>query len=566
MYQDHFGFSEIPFSIAPDPRYLFMSAGHREALAHLLYGVGGEGGFVLLTGEVGTGKTTVCRCLLEQMPSKGHLALILNPNVTVLELLSSICDEFQIPYPPHTQSIKTFVDLINGFLLRAHAANERAVLIIDEAQNLDPDVLEQMRLLTNLETSERKLLQIILIGQPELRLMLAKPGLRQVSQRIVARYHLEHLRKNEVEGYVRHRLSVAGGDKDLFDPHVFGLLHSLSGGIPRVINLLCDRALLGAYSQDLKQVDRKTLIQASREIFGDDGSNARNFFLCGKIKSAALALFIVFGLTAIFWENTPWQILSSQRLKATEDSSPLRSSMPVTPPVFHKIHPTTPAQNLSVHHQQVEELAIVQGVTFEDGFRSELGAFESLFAFWGKKFDPDKPSTICAQAEAQGLSCYRGRGSLEELRRLNRPAILRLYDHEEKPFYLTLAALHGNLVELLGQHKFLTIFDHVLADHWRGEFQLLWRPPPHYRGVLRLGTTGPEVQWLREQLDLTDDQAFSNGKLKPYDGNLKEAVRRFQILKGLQPDGIAGPLTLIHLNNSLLHTETPTLREEWQEY
>ncbi len=565
MYKNHFGFSEIPFSIAPDPRYLYMSAGHREALAHLLYGVGGEGGFVLLTGEVGTGKTTVCRCLMERMPSKGHLALILNPNLTVLELLSSICDEFQIPYPAHTKSIKTFVDLINGFLLRAHAANERAVLIIDEAQNLDPEVLEQMRLLTNLETSERKLLQIILIGQPELRLMLAKPGLRQVSQRIVARYHLEHLCKNEVEGYVRHRLSVAGGDKDLFDPHVFGLLHSLSGGIPRVINLLCDRALLGAYSQDLKQVDRKTLIQASREIFEDKGFHARNFFLSGKIKSAALALFVAFGLTAIFWENAPRQILSSQRLGATEESSPLGSAMPVTPPVFHKIHPPQASQKLSVRHQQVEERAIVQGVTFEDGFKSEFGAFESLFALWRKKFDPDKPSAICAQAEAQGLACYSGRGSLDELRRLNRPAILKLYDHEEKPFYLTLAALHGNLAEFWGQNKFLTIFDHVLADHWRGEFQLLWKPPPHYRGVLRLGTTGPEVQWLRKQLNLADDQAFSHGKPRPYDENLREAVRRFQIVEGLQPDGITGPRTLIHLN-SVLHIETPTLREEWQEY
>ena len=216
MYQSYFGLVEAPFSIAPDPHYLYMSEHHQEALATLLYGVRGDGGFVLLTGEVGAGKTTICRHLLEQVPEACDLAYIFNPKLTVVELLSSICDEFGIKYPKSNISIKLFVGLINDYLLAGHAKGRRAVLIIDEAQNLSVDVLEQMRLLTNLETLQRKLLQIILIGQPELIVMLERPELRQLAQRIVARHHLGSLNKKEVAAYVRHRLDVSGAQRQLF--------------------------------------------------------------------------------------------------------------------------------------------------------------------------------------------------------------------------------------------------------------------------------------------------------------------------------------------------------------
>ena len=564
MYKDHFSFSEVPFSIAPDPRYLYMSAGHREALAHLLYGVEGYGGFVLLTGEVGTGKTTVCRCLLEQMPPNCHVALILNPNLTVLELLSSICDEFRIPHASSTKSIKTFVDLINEFLLKAHASNEKTVLIIDEGQNLKPDVLEQMRLLTNLETNERKLLQIILIGQPELRLMLARPELRQVSQRIVARYHLGHLSKNEVEGYVRHRLSVAGGDKEIFDRRVLGLLHSLSNGIPRVINLLCDRALLGAYSQGLRQVNRKTLLQASREIFGEEEMASAKFPLSGTMKFVALLFFVAFGLTGILWGNTPWQTPAGNKHEVAVESIPQRKSMPVTALVSDDTQFTRPPQNVPPPQHAAQHQAPLTRVSIEDGFKSEHDAFESLFRLWGKSYDPDKSSNACAQAEAQGLLCHSGRGNLEELRRLNRPAILKLYDQEERSFHLILLALHKEMSQFIGGQKTFAVSNGVIADLWRGEFQLIWEPPPHYRRALRIGDTGPAVQWLREQMNLVDEMTFGHEDPKPYDQDLREAVRRFQIVRGLQPDGIAGPQTLIHLK-SQLPGASPVLNAQWQE-
>lgn len=252
MYTHYFGLTERPFSLAPNPRYLFMSPRHQEALAHLLYGTGESGGFVALTGEVGTGKTTLCHCLLEQLPDDIDIALILNPRMNSVELLASLCDELRIAYPPNTQSLKVLVDGLNKHLLSAHAKGHRTVVVIDEAQNLSFDVLEQIRLLTNLETSRTKLLHIILVGQPELNRLLAQKNLRQLNQRITARYYLEPLSFNETRAYIHHRLAVSGGDSRLFTHAAVRRIYRYSGGIPRLINNICDRALLGAYSRGLR--------------------------------------------------------------------------------------------------------------------------------------------------------------------------------------------------------------------------------------------------------------------------------------------------------------------------
>ena len=248
MYYDYFGLKAPPFTIAPDPRYLYMSERHREALAHLLYAFQGEGAFVLLTGEVGTGKTTICRALLAQLPENSDVALVLNPRLGVGELLATICDELGVTHPEHRNSLKAWIDVLNAHLLAAHAQGRNTVLLIDEAQNLSAKVLEQLRLLTNLETTTRKLLQIVLVGQPELRALLAKPELRQLAQRITARYHIEPLRADELPVYVEHRLEVAGARNTLFERSCFAPLYRASGGIPRLINSICDRALLGAYA------------------------------------------------------------------------------------------------------------------------------------------------------------------------------------------------------------------------------------------------------------------------------------------------------------------------------
>jgi len=267
MYQDYFRLNEMPFSIAPDPRFLFMSNRHREAMAHLLYGAQGEGGIVLLTGEVGTGKTTICRSLLEQLPENIDVAFILNPRMSAEEFLQTICEEFHIHIAPERSGIKCFVDALNAQLLSAHASGRRAILIVDEAQNLDSIVLEQLRLLTNLETNTRKLLQIFLIGQPELQGMLARPEMRQVSQRVVARYHLGNLNQSEVNSYVAHRLHVAGASPLIFPEALVKQVYRASGGVPRLINLICDRALLGTYVQGQQQVTAPVLRQAVLEVF-----------------------------------------------------------------------------------------------------------------------------------------------------------------------------------------------------------------------------------------------------------------------------------------------------------
>lgn len=269
MYSNYFGLREPSFSIAPDPHYLFLSEQHKEALAHLLYGAGEHGGFVLLTGEVGTGKTTVCRAFLEQLPASVDVALIVNPALTADELLRAICDEFRLQVPETEHSIKRLVDRLNDYLLAAHAAGRRPVLMIDEAQNLRPKVMEQVRLLTNLETTKDKLLQIFLIGQPELRRMLERESLRQINQRITARYHLRPLSVTETGNYIRHRVAVAGVERPLFSAGAIRRIQQVSGGVPRVINILCDRALLGACVNRANQVTTKVVNQAAREVKGE---------------------------------------------------------------------------------------------------------------------------------------------------------------------------------------------------------------------------------------------------------------------------------------------------------
>ena len=334
MYNTYFGFKEAPFSIAPDPRYLYMTAQHREALAHLVYGLNNDGGCILLTGEVGTGKTTICRCLLEQIPEKVNIALLLNPKVSALELLETICDEFDIHYSDNERTIKSFTDRINRYLLEKNAANERAVLIIDEAQNLSNEVLEQIRLLTNLETEQRKLLQIIILGQPELLAILNQQDMRQLAQRITARYHLNPLNREEIKAYINHRLAVAGQNIHLFPDPVLNQLYKLSNGIPRLINIICDRALLGCYVENVHGVEPAILDKAANEVLGElehRPGQKKNRWL---ITTSFLALFIALAITTtamVYFYNQPdGSILHSP---ATNSSHPTESNKQSTTPV-----------------------------------------------------------------------------------------------------------------------------------------------------------------------------------------------------------------------------------------
>jgi len=295
MYTQYFGLKEKPFSIAPNPEYVYMSSRHQEALAHLMYGIQEDSCLALLTGDVGTGKTTICRCLLEKTPEHIDMAVVFNPKISSLDLLRTICEELKINVPLEAEENKVYIDSLNKYLLDAHAKGRTTVLIIDEAQGLSPKVLEQLRLLTNLETNTHKLLKIILLGQPELSAILDQESLKQVNQRITSRYHLSPLNYDDAVAYVLHRIHVAGGGQSrYFSDKALKILFKKSGGVPRIINLICDRALLGAYAESRSSVDHITMKQAVKEVFSSPKSERK-----GGSRTARLAfLFCITLITA----------------------------------------------------------------------------------------------------------------------------------------------------------------------------------------------------------------------------------------------------------------------------
>ena len=538
MYQSYFGLTEAPFSIAPDPRYLYMSQRHQEALAHLLYGVNAGGGFVLLTGEVGAGKTTVCRCLLEQIPESCDVAYIFNPKLTVAELLSTICLEFGITYPPGNTSIKVFVDCINAYLLEANARGRHAVLIIDEAQNLSADVLEEMRLLTNLETSQRKLLQIILLGQPELAAMLERPELRQLAQRVVARYHLGALTRTEIAAYVRHRLDVSGAPRPLFPAALMGQLYRLSGGIPRVINLLCDRALLGTYVQSKERVDRATLAQAAREVFHQPTAGR------GKMTRALLAALILVAGGALAW--AVYQQEPRETKAVTMQPTHAAAAVP--------IQAASPASDSK---PALPETLVWSEV--EPGSRSKGSAYAALFRAWGVDYRGDD---ACKQAEGLGLRCRAARGGLDDLRQFNRPAVLQMRDALGQYHSATLIGLDDKTATFATGTKTRTVALGALAAQWSGHYTLLWRMLPDAPRTIRPGERGPAVQWLSKQLAQVQGRAGAPATDPVFDDALVRRLKQFQLAQGLVPDGTLGPQTLARLSSVADQAAPKLLREQ----
>ncbi|MGK5054391.1 AAA family ATPase [Janthinobacterium sp. RB2P8] len=517
MYTHYFQLKQSPFSIAPDPRYLFMSERHREALAHLLYGVGSGGGFVLLTGEIGAGKTTVCRCFMEQIPENCQLAYIFNPKLSVEELLLSICEEFRIAMAPGVASVKGYVDAINAHLLASHAQGKNNVLIIDEAQNLSAAVLEQLRLLTNLETSERKLLQIILIGQPELRAMLARPELEQLAQRVIARYHLGSLTAEETASYIRHRLAVAGSTAQTpFAPRLMAQIHALSHGVPRRINLLCDRALLGAYVENQPQVTRQILRRAAEEVFAEEGKPAAGRglrwphvavgVLAGAVVTAALA-----------WHFMP------------------HASMPVPAAVAPALAPSVPAASAAV--------AAAASTSAPASVPDRNAVLRQLAALWGEQL----PVGDACQAGARaGLRCLHSRSGIAELRVLDRPAMLALRDAQGAERLALLTRLQGETATLMLDGKPQSLPLAELAQRSDGSFTTFWRAPRAWRDEVPLGARGADVDWLAQRLAQQRGLPAPSANL-PLDAEMQGKLRAFQQSQNLRADGLAGPKTYIRL-------------------
>jgi general secretion pathway protein A len=567
MYLSFFGLNEKPFAITPDPRYLYLSERHAEALAHLLYGITEAGGFVQLTGEVGTGKTTIVRSLLAQTPKNAEIALILNSKMTATEFLLTICEELGIGVPDSaTESLKDLVDILSGYLLRAHANDRRVVVVVDEAQNLAPTVLEQVRLLTNLETNTRKLLQIILIGQPELRELLARNELRQLAQRITGRYHLHPLSGEETAAYVRHRLRVAGATSDIFTPPALAEVYRLSSGIPRVINVVSDRALLGAYSMDRHRVTTSLVRHAASEVFGKRFTP--HWFPWLAVGGTAVVLTIA---TVLVLNFRPW-------------NSPQKNSTTVA--TLHSTIANDPsaavAQPGGKLGQTVAAPGSVQpggstgkpaaGATRTDLSGHELAdllsrhgsetdtdsAFGKLFGLWRIRYVPGGVDP-CSQASGQQLECLNQRGSFGQLRLYNRPAILMLNDDTGGSHQVVLTALddlHAS-IDLGGGSHDVSLGE--LSRYWFGDFVMLWRPGTSQVKALSQGMRGDDVRWLRQSLQQAEGARSVQPVSDVFDADLSKLVREFQRQHRLAVDGIAGVQTQIVLASAVASPDSPLL-------
>ena len=536
MYKRHFHLNEMPFSIAPDPRFLFMSERHCEALAHLLYGIQGEGGIVLLTGEVGTGKTTICRSLIDQLPENIDLALILNPRMSAEDLLQTICEEYHIEVSHERPGIKMFIDALNARLLAHHALGRHAILIVDEAQNLGAEVLEQLRLLTNLETNSRKLLQIFLIGQPELKSMLAKPELRQVTQRVIASYHLSNLNLSEVNAYITHRLRISGASPLIFPEKLSKYVYQASGGVPRLINLICDRALLGAYAKSNQQITMPVLRQAINDVLAAKHHRPRARLVLAGILSLLVSIGILFA-TQLSWRKFDWTSVNFKKIEKSPSSVLPAQAPAAASSVATKVLPPPPA-----------ELAIstLRYPRNSEIINSDMLALQSLFNLYGIKIDIDSSKGACQQAIGERMRCFTWHGGLSDLLKLDQPVLLQLASPEGNKYSATLIALDGQTATLMTAGVKQRVSLHELANSWYGQFVIIWNAPPQYVKRMSLNYRGPFVIWLRHALEPADGVRSNGSDL--LDAELSARIRSFQITQGIEPDGQVGPLTIIRLN------------------
>ena len=566
-----------------------MSERHREALAHLTYGLNSGGGIVLLTGEIGAGKTTVCRCFLEQVPADCRIAYIFNPKLTVTELLASVCEEFGVEVPSATgqTTVKSYLDPLNRCLLDAHAAGRNSVLMIDEAQLLSPEVLEQLRLLTNLETSERKLLQIILVGQPELRDMLAQPGLEQLAQRVIARYHLGALDEADTGRYMAHRLELAG----LRGPSPLGAellrsIHRHSGGIPRRINRLCDRALLGAYGQGLAAVDRPTLRRAAAEVEGKEPArhpirNPSASSLGWARFAAGMAVGVVlFAAGLSTWRNGEERLIAAAAANKPASSTSVESRLPASNPTgeaapllvsgganANAVSQTTPLASISAPAGAASgttppplqaggaPMDSPRAVTIglNDLVRSlrtapvdEQAAWRALGDHWGIKLGP---GDACLAAAQLRLGCYKSRGGVALLRQLGRPGILTVRTRQAGEQRLLLVGIDSRHATLLvgDQRRKLSLID--LAAIWKGGFATFWRVPDPLLLAAPPDGSEPLAGWLSQRLATIDGET-PRPDIRQIDETMRQRLMTFQRAQGLTADGLPGPITLMALNRA----------------
>lgn len=560
MYLEYFGLIEKPFQITPDPRFLYLSRRHRDGFAHLLYGADEAGGFVLLTGEVGTGKTTLCRSALESITDNVRIALILNPKQTPLELVASICDELQVSYPKRITSIKALIDRLNLYLLKAYGQGQRIVVVIDEAQNLTSEVLEQVRLLTNLEVSTQKLLQIILIGQPELQTMLNLPELRQLSQRITARFHLTPLTKEETGEYIVHRLKIAGVTREIFTKSAIKEIYKYSGGIPRLINTLCERSLIGAYGTNLPLVKKDIVQNAAAEVLGNKARPKMPAALGWPVIIMVMAASIVLTLGiwgAVLNQKTP---VTEAQANIAQQPSPAtgmdqdgrsegESGVLVSPA-------SRPGQV-----QSIASLPIAQKLDAYAGEANTFSAFSNLFALWDRDYSAYSGDTACSRAIKAGMRCIFGQGKIDDILKYNRPAVIELKSNKQQILFAVLHKADESKAYIKVVDKEMAVSFEELEQTWSGSYIVLWKPPFPQNESLAQGYVGPDVLWLRHKLDTIEGKKlaeYSEDNLK-FNAQLVARVKQFQSNRGLQSDGVVGRETFIELVNVTDSSTVPKL-------
>jgi general secretion pathway protein A len=576
MYLRYFNLNEAPFSITPDPAFVFLSPRHRDALAHLLYGIGkgGSGGFVQLTGEVGTGKTTLCRCLLEQIPEGTRIALLLNTLVTPKELLAAISEELGIYIGDSVDSTRLLVDGLNRYLLDAHARGERVVVVIDEAQNLSPEALEQVRLLTNLETSKEKLLQIVLLGQPELRELLQRRSLRQLAQRITARYHLTPLGPKDTHLYVRHRMQVAGAQRNPFRRGAMNALYQRSQGIPRLINIIADRSLVAAFAKERLDVTATMVHAAANEVqLGE--KQVRSFrwpWLAGAaalLVVAITSMLVLDGFNLSSVDKTVTSAISSPEAAAQKQVSDMSQTGLVEEPAMQAVD-TIPAEiqpEIQPGIQSETQPGILPGTRPETELTTEIDSiwldqhqseiWQELATLWR---DNDAASSIQAACDGDsslGYACLHDQGSWSKIKRLGLPLILVLSG--DSPAYVLLRGIDNERLLLGGEGNAINSSRQAVETRWLGAYIVVWPQAAGWPREVKRGDNGPAVATIMAMATRVEDPYFGG---HVFDMTFENWLKSFQFKNGLEADGVIGRNTLLHLMTASI--EEPQLLQEWE--
>jgi general secretion pathway protein A len=543
MYLRYFGLDETPFSITPDPAFVFLSPRHRDALAHLMYGVGkgGSGGFVQLTGEVGTGKTTLCRCLLEQVPEGTRIALLLNPLVTPRELLAAISEELGIDISGSIDSTRLLVDGLNRYLLEAHGRGERVVVVIDEAQNLSPEALEQVRLLTNLETSKEKLLQIVLLGQPELRELLQRRNLRQLAQRVTARYHLSPLGPKDTHLYIRHRMQVAGAQRNPFRRSAMNALYQRSQGIPRLINIIADRSLVAAFNKERVDVTAAMVHEAANEVqLGErQVKRVRWPWLAAAGAVLVITVLAVANFNDLHFpaQEPPLQVVQEQTDQPLPAVViPVVQTQPEAPPVMEPVTAALDEAWLKKHQALV---------------------WQGLAELWRQ---PDAAFSIqaaCNGDDTLGYACLRNQGNWSRIKRLGLPVVLVL--QEETPSYVLLQGIDDERLLVGTAPELTTVTRDSVESRWLGAYLVAWPQAPGWPAFVQRGDKGAAVATIMEMATRVDVPYHGE---QVFDAAFELWLKTFQLRNGLEADGIVGRNTLLHLMTASI--EEPQLMQDWK--